>query len=197
MVSFPVVPFPPRGRLGWLPPLRRYNGTIRLLAAHPASLGLSFAQRYRLFCGRREVSQVPGESARSCPALRPRWKLSTLPCCTPRKWGVAVSPGSRHVGVPHSSSLTLSVLRCCLPPIQRRRLPRPSSFGAQSHGPFARCLRFAGFVASSHARLASTWWPTFGRRDWLPAGPHREVSDFVYFIFLLTQAWPGALHANC
>ena len=40
-----------------------------------------------------------------------------------------------------------AALRCCLPPIQRRRLLQSCNFGAQSHGPLTRCLRFAGWVA--------------------------------------------------
>src|SRR5690606_28105961 len=41
-------------------------------------------------------------------------------------------------------------------------------FGAQSHGPFTRCLRFAAFLpasrSSGHARLASGWGSTFAGR---------------------------------
>ena len=41
-------------------------------------------------------------------------------------------------------------------------------FGAQSHGPFTRCLRFAAFLPAprsyGHARLASGWGSTFAGR---------------------------------
>jgi hypothetical protein len=47
---------------------------------------------------------------------------------------------------------------CCLPLFGRRRLPRFPHFGAQSHGPRTRCLRFAEWVAppprKTHFRIA-------------------------------------------
>lgn len=80
--------------------------------------------------GDDEISQVPGAPPRACPALRPRWSLGAH---DPR------------------------VLRRGLPQSVRRRPPRLLTFGAPSHGPHARCLRFAAGLTDGHARLASGW----------------------------------------
>ena len=46
-------------------------------------------------------------------------------------------------------------------------------FGAPSHGPHARCLRFVAAVAGTHARLASGWWSSLAGRDFNPRVPLR------------------------
>ena len=38
-------------------------------------------------------------------------------------------------------------------------------FGAQSHGPLTRCLRFARCIATPRARLASGWRPPLAELD--------------------------------
>src|SRR5512142_983771 len=94
--------------------------------------------------------------------------------------GVAVSDGF-HLDAascrclnPHLGHLSrrLVALGCCLPRIQMRRLSQCLTFGAQSHGLFTRCLRFAAsfLVAQSygHARLASRWWSALAGWDWRP-----------------------------
>jgi hypothetical protein len=48
----------------------------------------------------------------------------------------------------------LDTLRCCLPLLLQRRLPRHTPFGAPSHGLRTRCLRFVATVTRGHARLA-------------------------------------------
>jgi hypothetical protein len=50
-------------------------------------------------------------------------------------------------------------------------------FEAQPHGSRARCLRFAGAVTHSHARLATGCSASLAGRDWLPAGLHHGVSS--------------------
>jgi hypothetical protein len=59
----------------------------------------------------------------------------------------------------------------------RRRLSTKGTFGAQSHGIGTRCLRFAVRLTPPHARLASGCSPGSTRRDWLPAGFRRKVSE--------------------
>ena len=128
-------------------PRRFVSFAARYLAAHRAScssrlprrrcatgaglgLGVRIA-RVRFQRGDDEISQVPGAPPRACPALRPRWSLG--------------APDPR-------------ALRRGLPLPVRRRPPRSLTFGAPSHGPRARCLRFAAALADG---------PT---QDSLPAG---------------------------
>ena len=49
-------------------------------------------------------------------------------------------------------------------------------FGAQSHGPFTRCLRFAVRVTPSPRKTRFRLLASFAGRGWLPAGFHRKVS---------------------
>jgi hypothetical protein len=68
--------------------------------------------------------------------------------------------------------------------------------GAQSHGPPARCLRFAAVVAHVDARLASGWWSAFtGRFELLRQAPQKGFFDVVLLRHrvLPPQALPGAL----
>jgi len=88
--------------------------------------------------------------------------------------------------------------RYCLPRNQRRRLPRCINFGAQSHGLFARCLRFAASLPGcpvvqprkTRFRLVVSLCRTGSAPAWVPG----EVSARLHR-FLLTQALPGALDA--
>src|SRR5207302_10053663 len=57
--------------------------------------------------------------------------------------------------------------------------PTTTTFGAQSHGLFTRCLRFVTTITRDHARLASGCWPSFAGRGWLPAGFPLRVSELV------------------
>lgn len=151
--------------MGRVPRRRRYYGRLRLLVTLPAVLlrasfpslgGTSRARHVRvphgllrarraaraglgLGCGSpvcsafvRRWRDLPGSwgaTVCACPALRPRWSLGAH---DPR------------------------ALRYCLPLTVRRRPPRLLTFGAQSHGPHTRCLRFAAVLADgSRARLAS------------------------------------------
>jgi len=47
---------------------------------------------------------------------------------------------------------------------------RKADFGAQSHGPHTRCLRFAGRVAPPPRKTRFRLLVSFAGRDWLPAG---------------------------
>ena len=115
---------------------------------------VSFASRYRLRGG-DESSQVPGRPSRTCRALRPRWDRCARP----------------------SGALPYSLaLRCCLPLLRRRRLPRLTSFGAQSHGPHTRCLRFAARVAPGPRKTRFRLVALLGRAGLQPAGSKRKAS---------------------
>jgi len=101
----------------------------------------------------------------------------------PGSWGSLVyMPCSRTPAGPSCRALArlrAPARRCCLPLLQRRRLP-PRYFGAPSHGLHTRCLRFAVRGRPPvHARLASGWWASLCRTGddcSRPAGIHREVS---------------------
>jgi len=83
----------------------------------------------------------PGNPAHACRALRPRRDLGARPHCG-------------------SSGVVCAVLH--------RIDSREFSFGAQSRGPQARCLRFAPALERHYARLASRCWPGFPGRAVLP-----------------------------
>jgi len=110
----------------------------------------SFVRRYLAQTSRPGyggASQVPGGPLCTCPALRPRRDHRAGPV--------------RQSALQHE--------RCCLPLMQRRRLPHLNDFGALSHALHTRCLRFAVTVTRCffyhHPRLASGWRPTLaGRR---------------------------------
>jgi hypothetical protein len=172
----PGAPFPPQGPSGRFP---CFFGTTKhsdFLPLFPPCF-VSFALRYRrralgfvpaaarrYRCGpgitnrtpphrihRRRRQDLPGSwrtPLRTCPALRLRRDLSARP---PPRFDVAFrlfdSVGSRE----------------------------NSNFGAQSHGPLTRCLRFAGWVAPPprktrfrmagrpfRAGLGTRWVPTKG-----------------------------------
>ena len=60
-----------------------------------------------------------------------------------------------------------------------RGLSTRGNFGALSHGISTRCLRFAVRISPPHARLASGCGLGSTRRDWLPAGFLRKVSEML------------------
>ena len=106
------------------------------------------------------------------------------------------------MSVPHSSawsrSRRLAAHRCCLPLDQRRRLPQCINFGAQSHGLFARCRRFAAFLPG--CPVVRTRKTRFRLVVSLCRTGSRPLGSLVKFLlhlhrFLLTQALPGALYA--
>ena len=93
----------------------------------------------------------------------------------------------RFLGNPHASvpcSLTPAGSRahamqahdCCLPRSRERRPPRSDAFGTRSHGPLARCLRFAPRVAPPGRKTRFRLPGRLAGRGWLPAGLPREVS---------------------
>jgi len=84
--------------------------------------------------------------------------------------------GNSHAHMP--CSLTPVELRCqaiaaspCgLPPFIERRLPRCGHFEAQSHGLYARCLRFAAPVTRSPRKTRFRSVANLYRAGFIPAG---------------------------
>jgi hypothetical protein len=161
----------------------------------PAStllLGAPTSRRPR-FARLRSAQRFRGSSPRRRRDLPGSWgTLVYMPCSGP----TPVGPLCQAIrALPYSLAP-----RCCLPHIQKRRLPLRTNFGAQSHGLHTRCLRFAAAVTDVHARLASGWWPTLAGRDSNPLGPFARFQLVLHGI-LLAQASPGApkleLSAGC
>ena len=68
-----------------------------------------------------------------------------------------------------------------------------TDFGAQSHGPRARCLRFTADVAIVDARLASGWrHPLAGRLSLLLEAALGSYGKFPVIAFPFPQALLGA-----
>ncbi len=115
---------------------------------------------------RRRQQDLPGFwrlLLRTCRALRPSGTLGLGPCRT----SVLSSPNWT------ASTPTTN-----------------TNFGAQSHGPPARCLRFAGWGLQSPPRKTRfRRLANLTGRDWLPLGSRRKVSGHP---ILLSQASPGA-----
>ena len=108
---------------------------------------------------------------------------------------------STPAGPPRSAT---AAHRYCLPPNSQRRLPRYRNFGAQSHGPLTRCLRFAGWVAPPprktrfrtagqpfRAGLITRWVPSKGFRFTPFSFPRLCLAHDFY-----TQKSPGASGQN-
>ena len=160
-------PVPPLGPCGMVPQLRRYHDSLRLLAGPPASLRFlrSAVPRVRsLVLARRSASAlafagavtraVPGTFAWRRQGLPSSWRVHSTRALLSDPGGI-YAPG-------HSAR------RCCLPPKARRRLPRQSSFGAQSHGSRRRCLRFADRVTPAPRKTRFRLVANLGRAGFDP-----------------------------
>ena len=158
---------------GRFPGFIGYYCVLGLLVA-PTLLAVRSAwQFHRSRGGDGEVSRVPGEPSRTCPALRPRSDRCTRPS---------------------GFALPLRV-RCCLPHFRLRRLRLRLPYEAPSHGLHARCLRFVATVARYCLPATQDSLPAGGppcRAGFEPAGFQCEVSVLLPHRFLLTQALPGA-----
>jgi hypothetical protein len=149
-------PLPSTGSLGSVPPLLRYNEVLGLLVVHPASLRF-LRSAVPSFDGADEISQVPGEPSAHVPR-------SPTPVGPPRSFE------------PFGLAALLFLWRWCLPRLRRRRRPPRSPFGAQSRGPYARCLRFAATVTRAPRKTRFRLVVHLGRSGFAPAGSLREVS---------------------
>ena len=141
-------PFPPRGLVGSIPPLRRYYETLRLLAAHPPRF-VAFARRYHpSTCG--SLRRTPGATSTAsgvvsrCP--RPGGlsdgddEASRVPGKPTRTHATRSDPGEV------AASTASETRRDDLPSNARRRPSHSMHFGAQSRGLRAPCERFAPWV---------------------------------------------------
>ncbi len=154
-----------------VPPLRRYYETLRLPTV------LSAALRFL-----RLAVPCPAPLVRSRCARAQRagaWRFQSR---TPdRHTGLETTGSPRFLGSPHA----------CVPcsfdpggtgytrPVQCTGAafrftqgvgPREADFGAQSHGPHTRCLRFAGRVSPPPRKTRFRLLASFAGREWLPAG---------------------------
>jgi hypothetical protein len=169
-------PLPSPGSLGSVPLAQRYYGTLRppdsrfaalrfLRLAIPRSVcdsspfglrreadGSSRSLLYRLLPSR--------SSSRNCQDLpSSRGTLVTIrPVLRPRRDRIR-GMGPRSQRIRHGPRLEA-----------QRGLSTFVNFGAQSHGFWSGCLRFAEMVAHRHARLASGCWSPLDRTGFEPAG---------------------------
>src|SRR4051794_38709600 len=67
-----------------------------------------------------------------------------------------------------------------------------NAFGAQSHGPLTRCLRFAAPVTRTPRKTRSRLLACSAGRGWLPARSRRKVSAVAS---PFPKLFPGALNA--
>ena len=97
----------------------------------------------------------------------------------PSSWGIlmCLRPALRPRRDPHYQALAVGGHGPTH--IVPRGLSTRGYFGAQSHGIGTRCLRFAVRLTPPHARLASGCGPRSTRRDWIPAGFQRKVSEML------------------
>ena len=166
-------PFPPRGLVGSIPPLRRYYETLRLLAVHPPALR----------CLR---PAVPSEHLRlrsvGRQVLRPRPRAW---CAGARAPAVFTMETTRPPGVPGNPPARMPRA----PTPARSPPPRPLRRGEMTFrpthdvGPRTQCISGLNYAAyglpvnasrpgspQAHASLGSGWRPTLAGWDWIPTG---------------------------
>jgi hypothetical protein len=156
---------------------------LRMMVTMPSRLSSFLRQvRRRLAAGKFGTGTFPEPAVEEMEtAGRPKFLGNPdvpAPCSS-------TPAGSTPPG--HCGGSTRSPLR------QRRGLPAKGNFGAQSHGFSTHCLRFARWVAPLDARLVSGCWPSSPRRDWLPVGFQRKVSECL---LTLLSPFPSFL-AQC
>jgi hypothetical protein len=91
------------------------------------------------------ASVVLVDVAVGLPSPLVTWNRKALPSSQGALANVPCSPTPAGSRSPSPFQRT----RCCLPRVENRRLPPLHLFGAQSHGPFVRCLRFATPIAGT------------------------------------------------
>lgn len=182
-----------------VPPLRRYNGALRLPTPPTASFAL--CDRFRLTAPRSLSSGAAPLRPRArvlvsgSPAAfsRRRRRISQVPgkplCPRAPLLDPGGPPGPRQIGSG----------RCCLPLRPWRRPPRSVHFGARLRGPLARCLRFAAWVTPGprKTRYRPAGWALAGR-DFHPLGFHLEFQKVGCLLSLRARHSPGArTHELC
>ena len=139
-------PFPPRGLVGSIPPLRRYYETLRLLAVHPPALRCLRpavpSEHLRLrSVGRQGAASTASGLVSRCPPLGGLYdgddEASRVPGKPTRTHATRSDPGEV------AASTASEMRRDSLPSNARRRPSQTMHFGAQSRGLRAPCERFA------------------------------------------------------
>ena len=141
-------PFPPRGLVGSIPPLRRYYETLRPLAAHPPALRClrpavpSEHLRFAPSDARCDVHGLGLGEPVPAPRRSLRWRRRGLPVPgkPTRTHATRSDPGEV------AASTASETRRDDLPSNARRRPSHSLHFGAQSRGLRAPCERFAPWV---------------------------------------------------
>ena len=173
------LPFLRGVRSGRVPPLHRsYEGAP---TAQPSSRVASVVPGaavtvVRLYSSLRCSADAPLRG----PALWPSG-LGAVPAVRRNGWAlpgswttlVRAPCSSTPAGPPH---LAFSVWRCCRHCMHDGGPNDESDFGAQSHGPRTRCLRFTTRLTTDHARLAFRLLARLCRAGLSPAGSFRKVS---------------------
>jgi len=192
----PGAPFPPRGPSGRFP---RFDGTVKhsdFLPPLPRRF-VSFTSRYR----RCALCFVPAAARRnSCgPGVVHRSPLTGFIDGDDR---ISQVPGGPHYerALLFDPGGTVALGHCRASVLPSATFDDVDShqfqnFEAQSHGPFTRCLRFAGWVAppprKTRFRMAGQPFRVGLTTHWV------LTKGFRYGSILLSQALPGAPEVWC
>jgi len=174
----------PRVQVEPVPLLRRYYEVLRFPTARDAALRflratlttpcaclrVSGQVRRRLGAGGFWVWHLPAQAS-----ISKTWRRQGVPS----SWGIlmCLRPALRPRRDPHYQAIAVG--RHGPTHNVPRGLSTRGNFGAPSHGISTRCLRFAVRFTPPHARLASGCGPRSTRRDWIPAGFLRKVSEML------------------
>ena len=166
---------PSTGSLGLVPPLLRYCEALRLPAAPPALLRFLRSAVPPLHLGLRSrghKAQYPRTRDFSPDSRNRTVRRRRQDPQVPGGPSVNVPCSPTPAGPPRSAT---TALRCCLPPIGQRRLPRQMLISGLNHT--ARTLAVyasQGGLLHRHARLASGGWPTLPGGTGYPSGPNER-----------------------
>jgi hypothetical protein len=175
-VSWPGASFPPRGPEGRFP---RFKGTTRRSDSPPPlpPRFVAFTWRY-LGCTRVSLPASPGAATTGLELV-----TRYLP---PGLTEEVKGPPRFLEGLRARALLSDPGGIARARPLRRRDAAFRhfhnvgsrdfNAFGAQSHGPFARCLRFAARVAPAPRKTRSRLLASSAGRGWLPARSQRKVS---------------------
>ena len=187
-------PLPSTGSCGSVPRLRRYYDAFRLPAAHPAALRC-LRLAVPLLCARLSLPSPAERSRRRPGALNlpaaPRAGHRAETAGPPRfleNPSVLMPCSSTPVGPPRQA---ISALRCCLPWLLQRRLPRRPLAGL-NHTACSLAV-----YASSPRSLVATQDSLPAAGHTLPGGPGYPLGSTARFqkllhLILPAQAFPGA-----
>jgi len=152
----PARPFPPQGPSGWFPRFTGTTGALRLPA--------SFPQHSRWLVVRYHLPPFSSHSVWGRSSSGGEVRASQVPGGPSGRVPCSPTP----VGPPRSAT---SALRCCLPPLLRRRLPRVSFRGSITRPTTLVVYASPAGLPQSCARLASGWRPASTGWGLNPQGP--------------------------